>query len=208
MWAAQTHKNTAHHFQFTSGANCPPSLSPFPSHFLTPPRLVLCLFIFPISSPKFHGLRNQTQLHWLTEAHWHNIPSKVTLPCCASISPFPPLHVSRSVFIRLSSLCHSLPIPWPWSVFLMEKKAAEERRERVKKESCVRWMEKKGTVNTGHKTYGRPVDWRTEAGWKSRETMRKGEDEAGWDAGRWHKICVESSRKGNIDYWDMYTCLA
>lgn len=47
-----------------------------------------------------------------------------------------------------------------------------------------------------------------EAGWKSREMMRKGEDEAGWDAGRWRKICDESSRKGNIDYWDVYTCLA
>lgn len=140
MWAAQTHKSTAHHFQFTSGANCPPSLSPFPSHFLTPPRLVLCLFIFPISSPKFHGLRNQTQLHWLTEARWHNIPSKVTLPFCASISHFPPLHVSRSVFIRLSSFCHSLPIPWPWSVFLMGKKKRQRKEERGWRKKAV-WDE-------------------------------------------------------------------
>lgn len=55
--------NTAHHFQFTHGANWPPS--PFYHFILTFATLPLSSQI-PISSPNFHGFRQQTQLYWLT----------------------------------------------------------------------------------------------------------------------------------------------
>ncbi len=143
-----THKNTAHHFQFTSGAKCPLHPPPFLHFLLTFSllRLVLCLFIFPIS-PNFHGFRYQTQLHWLTGARWHNIPLKSLYLSVPLFFPFP----SFVFFALSSSECPffvSLPELWPWSVFYIEKESGREKREwwrkrRGEREQRGKWSEMK-----------------------------------------------------------------
>lgn len=141
VWDTHAHTKHSTSFSIYSWCQLASPLLPFYSHFLHAPS------VFP--NPHLFS-----QFLWIqatnTTVLINRGPADIIFPTksLACIPPNPTsLCVFHSIFIQLFSLCHSLSILWPWSVFWMEKKAAK-KTTRGERAGGKKWLEE-------WKTWGR-----------------------------------------------------